>query len=76
MIIGQLATEDGLLDLIVTNSEELFVDVKVKGSLDCSDHEVMEFSILRGGNKANSRITTLDFTGADFDLSGGLWDMV
>lgn len=29
--------------------------------LVCSDHEMMEFRIVREGNKANCRIITLDF---------------
>ena len=41
-----------LLDLILTNKEGLVGDVKVKGSLGCSDHEMVEFRILRGGSRA------------------------
>ena len=56
-------------------------DVKVRGSLGCSDHEMVDFRILREGNKANSRITALDFRRADsgqfMDLLGGIpWDIV
>jgi len=40
-------------------------DVRVRGSLGCSDHEMMEFRILREGNKANSRITAPDFRRVD-----------
>lgn len=35
------------LDLIFTNNDELTEDVKVKDSLACRDHEVVEFRILR-----------------------------
>ena len=35
-----------LLDLVLTNKEGLVGDVKAGGSLDCSDHEVVEFRIL------------------------------
>lgn len=37
-------------------------DVKIEGSLNCSDHETVDANILRGVRKlTNSRITTLDF---------------
>ena len=70
-----------LLDLILTSKEGLVRIVKVKGSLGCSDHEIMEFRILREGNQAKSRIITLDFRIAGFDLFRDLlervpWDMV
>jgi len=42
--------------------------VKVGGSLGCSDHEMVEFRILRGGSRAVSRITTLDLRRANFGL--------
>ena len=38
------------------------------GSLGCIDHEMVELRILRGGNKANGRITTPNFRRADFGL--------
>jgi len=66
-----------LLDLALTN-KGLVEDVKVGGSLGCSDHEMVEFKMLRGRSKAISRITALDFRRANFglfeDLLGGiLW---
>ena len=57
-----------LLDLISTNKEGLVADMKVRGSLGCLDHETVEFRILRGGSRAISRITALDFRRANFDL--------
>ena len=42
------------MDLILPNKEELVGDVKVGGSLCCSDHEVVEFKILRAGNKTKA----------------------
>ena len=51
-------------------------DVHVRGSLGCSDHEVVEFRIPRGGSRAVSSITALDFRRANFglfkDLLGGI----
>ncbi|GAB0206526.1 hypothetical protein GRJ2_003118200 [Grus japonensis] len=57
-----------LLDLVLTNKEGLVGDVKVGGSLGCSDHENVEFRILHGRSRAMSRITTLDFRRANFGL--------
>ena len=42
--------------------------VRVKGSIGCNDHEMVEFKILRAARKAHSRLTTLGFRRADFDL--------
>jgi len=65
-----------LLDLVLTNKERLVEDVKVGGSLGCSDHEMVEFRILHGGSGAISKIKTLDFKRDNFglfkDLLGGI----
>ncbi|PKU31506.1 rna-directed dna polymerase from mobile element jockey-like [Limosa lapponica baueri] len=58
---------DALLDLVLTNKEGLVEDVKVGGSLGCSDHEKMEFRIV-GTMHKTSRTETLDFRRANFDL--------
>ncbi|GAB0177476.1 hypothetical protein GRJ2_000212900 [Grus japonensis] len=68
-----------MLDLVLTNKEGLVGDVKLKGSLGCSDHEMVEFRILRAARRACSKLTTLDFRRADFglfrDLLGRIpWD--
>ena len=52
--------------------------MKVGDSLGSSDHEMVEFRILRGGSRAISRIKTLDCRRANFglfeELLGGiLW---
>jgi len=57
-----------LLDLVLTNKEGLVEDVKTGGSLDCSDHEMVEFRILSGRSRAISRIKTLDFRRANCGL--------
>lgn len=53
-----------LLCLVLRNKEGLVVVVKAQGSLGCTDHEVVEFRILSGRNKA----VTLDFKRANFVL--------
>ncbi|GAB0208028.1 hypothetical protein GRJ2_003268500 [Grus japonensis] len=68
-----------MLDLVLTNKEGLVGDMKLKGSLGCSDHEMVEFRILRAARRALSKLPTLDFSRADFglfrDLLGRIpWD--
>jgi len=70
-----------LLDLILTSKEGLTGVVKIKGSGGCSDHEVLEFPILRAGRRVKSKLTTLAFRREDFgldkDVFGGVpWDKV
>lgn len=64
-----------------SSAEELVVGVKVRGSLDCSDHAVFELRIQRGGSNAKSRTGALDLRRAEFglfrDLLGRMpWVMV
>lgn len=49
------------MDLILTNKEGFIGVAKVEDSLGCRDHEVMDFRILRGGSRANRKVTILDF---------------
>ena len=70
-----------LLDLLFTNRECLVGDVEVGGCLGQSDHDVVQFSILGGGRKGNSKTATLVFRRADFELfrrlAGGVpWNSV
>lgn len=54
-----------------SSEEELVVDVKVRGSLDCSDDAVFELRIQRGGSNAKSMTTALDFRRAESGLFRG-----
>ncbi|GAB0202598.1 mitochondrial enolase superfamily member 1 [Grus japonensis] len=67
-VIEEPTRRGAMLDLILTNKEGLIGDVKLKGSLGCSDHEMVEFRILRAARRACSKLTTLDFRRADFGL--------
>jgi len=67
-----------LLDLLLMNKEGLVEDVKAGDSLGSSDHEMVNFRILRGGSRAINRIKILDFRRVNFglfkELLGGiLW---
>lgn len=44
----------------------MVADVKVDSSVGCSDHEIVDFSILCGRSRAISRIANLDFRRANF----------
>jgi len=50
--------------------------MELKGSLGCSDHERVEFKILRAVRRVHSELTTLDFRRADFGLFRDLLDRV
>lgn len=39
--------EDALLDLLVTNARQPAGNTKIRGSLDCSDHALVELAVLR-----------------------------
>ncbi|PKU28776.1 glycerol kinase [Limosa lapponica baueri] len=54
--------------LVLTNKEGLVENVKLKGSLGCSDHEMVEFKILRAARRVHSKLTTLDIKREDFGL--------
>ncbi|GAB0185519.1 hypothetical protein GRJ2_001017200 [Grus japonensis] len=67
-VIEESTRRGAMLDLILTNKDGLVGDVKLKGSLGCSDHEMVEFKILRAARRAHSKLTALDFRRADFGL--------
>ncbi|GAB0209472.1 hypothetical protein GRJ2_003414300 [Grus japonensis] len=78
-VIEEPTRSGAMLDLVLTNKEGLVGNVKLNGSLGCSDHEMVEFKILRTARKVHSKLTTLDFRRADFglfrDLLGRMpWD--
>ncbi|GAB0205044.1 mitochondrial enolase superfamily member 1 [Grus japonensis] len=80
-VIEEPMRRSAMLDLILTNKEGLVGNVKLKDSLGCSDHEMVEFKILRAARTAHSKLTSLDFRRADFglfrDLLGRVpWDKV
>ena len=54
-----------MLDLILTNKEGLVENEKLQDSLDCIDHEMVQFCIRRAARKEHSKLTTLDFGRTD-----------
>lgn len=58
-------------DPMLTNNEELTMDVKVGDCLGYSDHKMIDFKI-----RAKSRNTTLDFRSADVNLLTDLFGRI
>jgi len=78
-VIEEPTRRGAMLDLVLTNKEGLVRNVKLKGTLGCSGHKMVELRILRATRRAHSKLTTLDFGRADFgilrDLPGRVpWD--
>ena len=67
-LVSEPTREGALLDLLFVNREGLVDDVVVGSRLGHSDHEIIEFSILREARRGGSRTAILDFPRADFDL--------
>ncbi|PKU33402.1 rna-directed dna polymerase from mobile element jockey-like [Limosa lapponica baueri] len=67
-MVEEPTRKGAVLDLVFTNKEGLAGNVKLKGSLGCSDHKMVEFKILRAARRVCSKLTTLDFRRADFGL--------
>lgn len=49
-----------MLDLIFNSNERLVWNVNLKGSLSCNDHELVVFTICQAGQRAQSKLPTLD----------------
>lgn len=49
------------MDLMITNASELIPDVKIGGSSGCSDHTLLEFTVLMVMGQARSKGKTLNF---------------
>ncbi|MCQ4078975.1 hypothetical protein FK519_29925, partial [Klebsiella pneumoniae] len=51
-------------------------DVKLKDSLGCSDHDMVEFKIHGAARKIHGKLSALDFRKADFGLFRDLMGQV
>lgn len=54
------------LDLVLTNVDEFNKEVKIRGSLDCSEHALVEFMILRNMGLVKRKVRTLGFRIVNF----------
>jgi len=78
-VIEETTTRGATLDLVLTTKEGLVGNAKLKGSLDCRDHEIVECKILKAVRRVHRKLSTLDVRRADFGLFGDLlrtlpWD--
>ncbi|PKU32166.1 nedd4-binding protein 2-like 2 [Limosa lapponica baueri] len=67
-VIDSPTRADVILDLMVTNANELIGDVKTGGSLGCSGHALVELTVLRNMGQGKGKIRTLNFRKAKFLL--------
>ena len=67
-VIEEEKRRGAVLDLAPSNKEGVVGSVKLKGSLGCSDHEMVECKILRAARRVHSKLTALDYRRADFGL--------
>ncbi|GAB0193035.1 hypothetical protein GRJ2_001768800 [Grus japonensis] len=73
-VIEKATRRGAMLDFVLTNKEGLVENVKLKGSLGYSDHEMVEFKILRAVRRVHSKLTTLELFKARLD--GALTNLV
>lgn len=67
-MMENLTRGEALLDLLPANAEELIREVKFGGSLDCSNHALVEFSILRVTGWVKCTVRTLNHRKANFQF--------
>jgi len=80
-VISTSTRGDAILDLVVINASELVGDVKIGGSLGCSDHALVELTLLREMGITKSTVRTVNFRRANFQLFKEIvrrtpWEMV
>ncbi|PKU32032.1 rna-directed dna polymerase from mobile element jockey-like [Limosa lapponica baueri] len=75
-LVRELTREGARLNLLFGTREGFVGDVTIGGCLGHSDHEMIEFLIVREVRRGVSRTATLDFRRADFGLFRSLVDRV
>lgn len=61
--------KNAVLDLMVTNLRELIGNVKTGGSLGCSNHGLLELTVMRNIGQKRSEVRLLNCRKTDFQLS-------
>jgi len=56
------------LDLLLTSGNELIGDIRIGGCLGCNDYAMVEFTILKNMEQTNSKMKTLNFRKANFQV--------
>jgi len=70
---------EALLDLLLTNQENLICNILISDSLGCSDHNIVEVGILLNTLKINTETKISDFRRANFSsliayFGGNPWE--
>ncbi|GAB0181361.1 mitochondrial enolase superfamily member 1 [Grus japonensis] len=70
---------EALLDLLLTNQENLLCNISVSDNLGCGDHDIVEFGMLLSTLTVSTKTKALDFRRANFSslraqLGGILWE--
>ncbi|PKU28257.1 dtw domain-containing protein 2 [Limosa lapponica baueri] len=71
-VMEEPTRKGAMLDLVLTNKGRLVENIMLKGS----DHEMVEFKILRSTRRVHSKLATLEFRRTDFGLLRDLLDGV
>uniref|UniRef100_A0A670J7Z7 Reverse transcriptase domain-containing protein n=1 Tax=Podarcis muralis TaxID=64176 RepID=A0A670J7Z7_PODMU len=64
--VGEATRGTAILDLVLTNVDDLVSGVEVEGSLGASDHALLKFTMQRKGAAKHTRTQFFDFKKADF----------
>lgn len=75
-VLDKPTREKAFLDLVLTDVDDLIKEVKIGGSLCCSDHALIQFVILRDVSLAKSKVRTFNFRRANFQLFKKLVDEI
>jgi len=67
-VIDSSTRGEALLDVFLTNMDKLNRHVKLCSSLGCSDHDLVESTILRHTGQVKTRVRTLNYRRANFQL--------
>lgn len=67
-VVQEPMRKGAMLDLTLTNKEGLVSNARLKGSLGCSDQEMVVVKILMVSKRMCNKLATLDYRTANFDL--------
>jgi len=59
--LDRLTQGEELLDSVFSSAEKIVKDIRIRGSLGCNNHALVEFMISRNAGLAKSRVRTLNF---------------
>ena len=75
-MLDRTTRSEALLDVVLSNTGEIIIGVKIGHSLGCSDHALVGFVISGNVGLAKSGVRTLNFRRANFRLFKELLDEI